>query len=85
VYWIAAMVNMSFDPYLEGPHGGIWFWTLFGLGLGAMRAWRASPEDDAPVVAAAKSDAEPVRPPGGPGTAGGPGRQRRLGVAVANR
>jgi hypothetical protein len=85
VYWIAAMVNMSFDPYLEGPHGGIWFWALFGLGLGAMRAWRASAGDDAAVAAAAKSDAELVRPPGRPGTAARPGPNDKLGVAVANR
>lgn len=37
VYWVAMMVNTSFDPYLEGPQGGIWFWTLFGLGLVVMR------------------------------------------------
>jgi len=37
VYWSAMMVNTSFDPYLEGPQGGIWFWTLFGLGLVVMR------------------------------------------------
>jgi len=37
VYWVAMMVNTSFDPYLEGPQGGIWFWTLFGLGLVIMR------------------------------------------------
>ena len=42
VYWLAAMVNLSFDPYLEGPHGGIWFWALFGLGLAAMRAWKTA-------------------------------------------
>jgi hypothetical protein len=39
-FWLAAMVNMSFDPYLEGPHGGIWFWSMFGLGLAALRASR---------------------------------------------
>lgn len=33
VYWAAMMVNTSFDPYLEGPQGGIWFWTLFGVGM----------------------------------------------------
>ncbi len=33
VYWIAALVNASFDVYLEGPAGGIWFWSIFGLGL----------------------------------------------------
>lgn len=34
VYSIAALVNMSFDVYLEGPQGGIWFWSLIGLGIG---------------------------------------------------
>lgn len=33
VVWAAMMVVTSFDPYLEGPQGGIWFWTVFGLGL----------------------------------------------------
>jgi O-antigen ligase len=32
-YWVAFMVNMSFDVYLEGPQGGIWFWSLFGFGM----------------------------------------------------
>jgi hypothetical protein len=36
-YWVAMMVDTSFDPYLEGPQGGIWFWVIFGLGLVAMR------------------------------------------------
>jgi hypothetical protein len=36
-YWLAMMVDTSFDPYLEGPQGGIWFWTIFGLGLVVMR------------------------------------------------
>lgn len=36
-YWVAMMVDTSFDPYLEGPQGGIWFWTIFGLGLAIMR------------------------------------------------
>ncbi len=31
--WVAMMVNTSFDPYLEGPQGGIWFWAVIGLGL----------------------------------------------------
>lgn len=38
VYWVAMMLNTSFDPYLEGPQGGIWFWSLFGIGLVVMRA-----------------------------------------------
>jgi O-antigen ligase len=41
-YWLAALTNMTFDVYLEGPQGGIWFWTILGLGLAAMRAARAA-------------------------------------------
>lgn len=37
VIWIAMMINTSFDPYLEGPQGGIWYWSAFGLGLVVMR------------------------------------------------
>jgi hypothetical protein len=37
VYWVAMLVDTSFDPYLEGPQGGIWFWVVFGLGLVVMR------------------------------------------------
>lgn len=33
ITWAAMMVVTSFDPYLEGPQGGIWFWSVFGLGL----------------------------------------------------
>lgn len=36
-YWLAALINMSFDVYLEGPQGGIWFWTLIGFGLASLR------------------------------------------------
>ena len=36
-YWIAMMIDTSFDPYLEGPQGGIWFWVIFGLGLAVTR------------------------------------------------
>lgn len=30
-YWVAAVVNMSFDVYLEGPQGGIWYWAIVGV------------------------------------------------------
>ncbi len=33
VYWLAALVNASFDVYLQGPMGGIWFWSVMGLGV----------------------------------------------------
>ncbi len=32
-YWVAFNVNAAFDVYLEGPQGGIWFWSMFGVGL----------------------------------------------------
>jgi O-antigen ligase len=33
LYWLAMLVNTSFDPYLESPMGGIWFWCVIGYGL----------------------------------------------------
>jgi hypothetical protein len=33
-YWTAFMVNGTFDVFLEGPQGGIWFWTVYALGIG---------------------------------------------------
>ena len=35
VYWMAFLINGSFDVFLEGPMGGIWFWTVYGTGIGA--------------------------------------------------
>lgn len=43
-YWIAILVNAAFDVYLEGPMGGIWFWTIFGVGLAATRLHRECPQ-----------------------------------------
>jgi hypothetical protein len=39
-YWSAFIVNAAFDVFLEGPHGGIWFWCLFGLGIAALELQR---------------------------------------------
>lgn len=33
-YVLAGVINASFDVYLEGPQGGVWFWCLVGLALG---------------------------------------------------
>ena len=58
-YWGAALVNGSFDVYFENPMGGIWFWTIFGIGLAATRIHHDQPEyfdlpaDTAPVDVAA--------------------------------
>lgn len=32
-YLVAFLINGAFDVYLEGPQGGIWFWSVFGLAL----------------------------------------------------
>jgi hypothetical protein len=34
-YVLAFLINGSFDVFIEGPMGGIWMWTLYGIGLGA--------------------------------------------------
>jgi len=39
-YWLSAVINMSFDVYIEGPMGGILFWTIIGFGVAAMRIQR---------------------------------------------
>jgi hypothetical protein len=39
-YWIALLVNGTFDVFIEGPQGGIWFWCIIGFGLAALRAQR---------------------------------------------
>ncbi len=35
-YAVASIVNGTFDVYLEGPQGGIWFWSIFGFGLAVL-------------------------------------------------
>jgi O-antigen ligase len=40
-YWLAFMVNTSFDVFLEGPQGGIWFWSVFGFGLAVLEEQRS--------------------------------------------
>ena len=30
----AALINATFDVYLEGPMGGVWFWSVTGLAIG---------------------------------------------------
>ncbi len=39
-YWTAFMVNATFDVYLEGPQGGICFWSLFGFGVAVLMQQR---------------------------------------------
>jgi hypothetical protein len=37
-YWSAFMVNAAFDVFLEGPQGGIWFWSVMGVGMALVLA-----------------------------------------------
>jgi hypothetical protein len=39
-YWLALMVNGSFDVFIEGPPGGIWLWSVIGFGIAARVAYR---------------------------------------------
>ena len=43
-YWVAFLINASFDVYLEGPMGGMWFWTVWGVGLAALALFERRPE-----------------------------------------
>jgi hypothetical protein len=40
VAWLAIMIDTSFDPYLEGPQGAIWLWSIVGVGLAAVNIQR---------------------------------------------
>lgn len=43
-FWLAFLINASFDVFLEGPMGGIWFWTVFGVGAAAVWIYERRPE-----------------------------------------
>lgn len=40
-YFSAAVIDASFDVALEGPMLGIWFWVIFGTGVGSSMVYRA--------------------------------------------
>lgn len=35
-FFTAFVTNGSFDVFIEGPMGGIWYWSLWGAGIGAL-------------------------------------------------
>jgi O-antigen ligase len=43
-YYAAFMINGSFDVFIEGPMGGIWFWSIFGTGVGALWSYQHRPD-----------------------------------------
>lgn len=40
-YTASIVINATFDVVLEGPMQGIWFWCLFGFGIGSVMVYRA--------------------------------------------
>jgi hypothetical protein len=42
-YYAAFMINGSFDVFIEGPMGGVWFWTIYGVGVAALWTYRYRP------------------------------------------
>jgi O-antigen ligase len=43
-YWTVFMVQAAVSVIFEGPQGGIWFWTIFGVGAAAARIVRRDPD-----------------------------------------
>jgi hypothetical protein len=44
-YAASIVINATFDVTLEGPVQGIWFWSLFGFGVGSVMVYRAQAGD----------------------------------------
>jgi hypothetical protein len=43
-YGVGFLIDGTFDLTLEGPMAGIWFWTVFGVAVGASLIYRAEIE-----------------------------------------
>ncbi|MFL5561391.1 MAG: O-antigen ligase family protein [Gemmatimonadaceae bacterium] len=39
-YWLSFLANAAFDVFLESPQGGIWFWSIIGVGIVAAEQQR---------------------------------------------
>jgi O-antigen ligase len=48
-YLLALLVNGSFDVYLEGPAGGIWFWVVVGCGIAAEFSYKRIERESLPL------------------------------------
>jgi hypothetical protein len=42
--WMCFLINSSFDVYLEGPMGAVWFWCVWGMGAAAVYLYKQRPE-----------------------------------------
>jgi hypothetical protein len=51
IYCMLILLNACFDPYIEGPMGGVWLWSVWGVGLAAMYLRKQQPDllEDPPV------------------------------------
>ncbi len=63
IYWLAICLNTSFDPYLEGPQGGIWYWSIVGIGLYVLRLQRVEIEQVERAQRRRTYTIPPQRPP----------------------
>ena len=48
-YWLAFITAASFGVYLEGPHGGIPFWCVMGLGISVLLTQEQALRTPAPL------------------------------------
>lgn len=62
-FWVAALVNASFDVYLEGPMGGIWLWSVIGVGVAAVRLHRTHPDLLDPLDLSLSTTSDARNPP----------------------
>jgi hypothetical protein len=56
-YWSAFIVDAAFDVFLEGPYGGITFWSLFGLGIAMLQDQRSPNTKRVQVVGTSVNEA----------------------------
>ncbi|HVH74634.1 MAG TPA: O-antigen ligase family protein [Stellaceae bacterium] len=52
-YVLSLIINACFDPSLEGPMQGVWFWCLIGFGTGSAMIYRQSSQPPALAMPAA--------------------------------
>jgi O-antigen ligase len=49
-YVTSIIINATFDTTIDGPMQGVWFWCLFGLGIGSVMIYRSQPIRASEVV-----------------------------------
>lgn len=64
-YFASILINASFDPALEGPMAGIWFWSLYGIGIGAGLIYRHETKQGAAASRLETPVSRPIAPPSG--------------------